>query len=401
MLKIIFIILTSLLFSNFEKEIQTQFILAEAGDTISIPEGTYPIRGSLSIEGKENVVVMGHGMNKSVLSFKNQTDGAEGLKITNCKNISLVDFAVEDSKGDAIKTQDVNGITFTRVRAEWTNGPDEKNGAYGLYPVLCENVIIEESKAVGASDAGIYVGQSKNIIVRNSEAYHNVAGIEIENSIQADVYNNHAHHNTGGILVFDLPDLVQKEGENIRVFNNISEYNNLDNFAPEGNIVGKVPSGTGIMILATNNVEIFDNQIIENKTVGTAIVSYFITEEPISDSLYNPYTSSIYIHDNVYKRSKQIPDLDHEIGQLLFLKFWRDIPNIVYDGMPDPQYLDKDGKVLSGHQLCVNNNVNGTFLNLDIGNNFEKWYTPFLTRFSTDDTEFNCSLKPIKITTIP
>jgi hypothetical protein len=103
----------------------------------------------------------------------------------------------------------------------------------------------------------------------------------------------------------------------------------------------------------------------------------------------------------VYKRSKQIPDLDHEIGQLLFLKFWRDIPNIVYDGMPDPQYLDKDGKVLSGHQLCVNNNVNGTFLNLDIGNNFEKWYTPFLTRFSTDDTEFNCSLKPIKITTIP
>ena len=171
-------ILTSVLFSNFEKEIQTQFILAESGDTISIPKGTYPILGSLSLEGKENIVIMGQGMYNSILSFRNQTDGAEGLKITNCKNISLVDFAVEDSKGDAIKTQDINGITFTRVRAEWTNGPDEKNGAYGLYPVLCENVIIEESKAIGASDAGIYVGQSTNIIVRNSEVYHNVAGIE-------------------------------------------------------------------------------------------------------------------------------------------------------------------------------------------------------------------------------
>ena len=48
------------------------------------------------------------------------------------------------------------------------------------------------------------------------------------------------------------------------------------------------------MILATKNVEIFNNHIIENKTVGTAIVSYFITEEPISDSLYNLYIINKY-----------------------------------------------------------------------------------------------------------
>ena len=43
---------------------------------------------------------------------------------------------------------------------------------------------IEHCIAIGASDAGIYVGQSNNIIVRNCEVFQNVAGIEIENSIK-------------------------------------------------------------------------------------------------------------------------------------------------------------------------------------------------------------------------
>ena len=397
---ILIAIFLSLLFSSYEKDIQTLLILAEPGDTIHLGEGTFSLKGTLSIEGKENIIISGEGLGETILSFKNQTEGAEGLSVINCTNITLVDFTIQDTKGDGIKAQDVDGIIFRRVKAEWTNGPKSENGAYGLYPVLCKNVLIEHSIAIGASDAGIYVGQSENIIVRYSEAYHNVAGIEIENSIYADVYENYAHHNTGGILIFDLPDLVQKEGEHIRVYNNRSEYNNLDNFAPPGNIVGSVPAGTGIMILAAKNVEIFNNQIIENKTVGTAIVSYFITEEPMTDSLYNPYTSSIYIHDNNYQRSKQLPDLGHEIGQLLFAKFWRDVPEIVYDGMPDPQFLDSDGVVLSEYNLCIQNNGEADFVNLEIDKHFEKWYTPFITTFSQDITPFDCSLNALSPATI-
>ena len=66
----------------------------------------------------------------------------------------------------------------------------------------CDNVLIENCTAIGASDAGIYVGQSNRIIVRNSIAHQNVAGIEIENSLNADVFDNVATGNTGGILVF-------------------------------------------------------------------------------------------------------------------------------------------------------------------------------------------------------
>ena len=379
-LKAIFCI--SILYStNIEKELQTQFILAEPGDTIFIPEGIHSIKGTLSIEGKRNLVIRGFGTDLSILSFVDQDEGAQGISITNSENIILEDFKVEDSKGDAIKAQYVDRIVFRGVTVEWTGGPNPNNGAYGLYPVQCRNVLIEFSVAIGASDAGIYVGQSKNIVVRNSKAYHNVAGIEIENSINAEVYDNHTYNNTGGILVFDLPDLVQKKGDNVHIFRNLVENNNLDNFAPPGNIVGKVLPGTGVMILAAHNVHIYENIIRNNKSVGTGIVSYFITEEAMTDSLYNPFTSDIHIYNNFYERSAGLPTLYFEIGQLLAIKYGRNTPDIIYDGMQDPD-------VVSG--LCIQNNSQADFTNLDIEHNFEKWYSPFISNFSEDATNHRC-----------
>jgi len=377
----LFLFFTSSLFASIEKDLQTQFILASPGDTITIPAGHHTIRGTLSIEGKENLVIRGSGMDRSTLSFLDQTEGAQGISITNSKNITLEDFSVQDTKGDAIKVQYTNGIVFRRVTAEWTGGPKKTNGAYGLYPVQCQNVLIEYSVSIGASDAGIYVGQSKDIIVRYSEAFDNVAGIEIENSINAEVYENHAHGNTGGILVFDLPDLVQKKGGNIHVYNNLIESNNLFNFAPKGNIVGKVLPGTGIMVLACSDVHIYENKIRNNKSIGTGVVSYFMTEEAIKDSLYNPYTSDIHIYNNIYDRWPGFPDLGYDIGQLLAVKYGRNTPDIIYDGMQDPQ---------NSSGLCIQNNVDVRFTNLDIEHNFEEWYSPFISNFSEDMTPHHC-----------
>ena len=253
-------------------EIQEALILANPGDIVHISEGFYKLEDSLSID-IDNLTLQGDGIYKTILSFKNQMSGAQGLSVTS-DGVTLQDFAVEDAKGDAIKVKGVHGVSFIRVRTEWTNGPDELNGAYGLYPVESKNVLIDSCVAIGASDAGIYVGQSENIIVKNSRAEFNVAGIEIENSYYADVFDNHAENNTGGILVFDLPDIPQQGGHHVRVFRNKSINNNTDNFAPEGNIVGEVPRGTGIIIQANSHVEIFENDIGGNDTVNIAIVTY-------------------------------------------------------------------------------------------------------------------------------
>ena len=245
-----------------QQRIQEAMILAKPGDTIQLDEGVYRLTDGLSLAQNE-VTVKGKGMETTILDFSNQLSGAQGILVSS-DEVILRDFAVINASGDAIKVVDVDGIYMINLRVEWTNGPATENGAYGLYPVQSKNVYIEGCIAIGASDAGIYVGQSENIIVKNNSAMFNVAGIEIENSYYADVFGNTVTRNTGGILVFDLPDLPQQGGHHIRVYNNKSFNNNTDNFAPEGNIVATVPRGTGMLILANSIIEVFNNDFFIN-----------------------------------------------------------------------------------------------------------------------------------------
>jgi len=368
---------------SIQKKIQTQMIMAEDGATIEIEAGNFVMDKPLWLDGKKNITIRGAGMEKTILSFKGQKEGAEGIKVTNAENIVIENLTVQDTKGDAIKTQDVAGIQFIKVKTEWTGKPKKTNGAYGLYPVQCSNVLIDGCVAIGASDAGIYVGQSNYVIVRNCKAFKNVAGIEIENTRNADVYDNLAEGNTGGILVFDLPGLIQKKGGNVRVYNNITRKNNYKNFAPKGNTVGMVPPGTGIIVLATSDVEIFDNDIIENKTFGVAIASYYITETPIKDKEYDPYPARINIHNNKFQRSKQLPTLKNKLGLLAWLKFKRNVPDIAYDGIVNEDHLDAEGNMKADYQMCIRDNGDATFTNLDAANNFEN--------LNKDLTPFNCN----------
>lgn len=340
-------------------EIQEALILANPGDIVHISEGFYKLEDSLSID-IDNLTLQGDGIYKTILSFKNQMSGAQGLSVTS-DGVTLQDFAVEDAKGDAIKVKGVHGVSFIRVRTEWTNGPDELNGAYGLYPVESKNVLIDSCVAIGASDAGIYVGQSENIIVKNSRAEFNVAGIEIENSYYADVFDNHAENNTGGILVFDLPDIPQQGGHHVRVFRNKSINNNTDNFAPEGNIVGEVPRGTGIIIQANSHVEIFENDIGGNDTVNIAIVTYGYETE---DENYYPHPRAIQVHNNRFTKSGNNPDLETgELAKILYELSDKDMPDIFWDGiLPMKQIIFGQP---DNEKLILRDNGSATFLTIN------------------------------------
>jgi parallel beta-helix repeat protein len=260
--------------ADFQKDLQLRLINASAGDVITIPAGTHDINRSLSLN-VSGVTIRGEGMDQSVLSFRSQIQGAEGF-LVNASNFTIEDLAIEDTSGDGLKVNDGRNIVIRRVRTEWTGGPDEKNGAYGIYPVQVESLLLEECVAIGASDAGIYVGQSQNVVVRNNRAEYNVAGFEIENTVSADVYGNVATNNTGGILVFNMPDLPQ-EGHSTRVFGNRIVGNNTDNFGAEGTPVASVPAGSGIVINSNDKVEIFDNDIADNNTANIIISSYYST----------------------------------------------------------------------------------------------------------------------------
>ncbi len=352
--------------NDAQDEIQTAMILAEPGDTIYLKSGTYNLNHGLSLD-VDNILLKGDGLGKTVLNFKKQKTGAQGLLVTS-DNVVLKNFAVENALGDAIKSKGSKNIKFINLRTEWTNGPDEKNGAYGLYPVESEKVLIDGCIAIGASDAGIYVGQSEQIIVRNSEVYFNVAGIEIENSYYADVYNNKAENNTAGILVFDLPDLPKQGGKYVRVFNNISSNNNTENFAPEGNIVGTVPKGTGLIIRANRYVEVFQNTFENNSTIGVALVAGDLDS---GDESYDPYPRNIQIYNNFFANSGFDPDYNRgDLPPLLVEIAGGVMPDIMWDGiLPFWQSIFGQSKK---EKLVLDSNNNAKFLNIDVF-----WYLVF------------------------
>jgi len=349
---------------NAQEAIQEALILASPGDVVELQAGTYNLTMGLSLDVDE-VTVKGAGHDKTILSFKEQDAGSEGLLITS-DGCVIQDLAVEDAKGDAIKSKGSDGISFINVRTEWTGGPKSTNGAYGLYPVESTDVLIDGCVAIGASDAGIYVGQSKNIIVRNSRAEYNVAGIEIENSYGADVYDNIAMHNTGGILVFDLPGLPQQGGHDVRVFRNKVVNNDTDNFAPEGNIVGNVARGTGIMIMANHNVEVFENDIDGNETFNVLVTSYLSGSggKNIEDPNYNPYPSAIHIHNNDIGSGGTAPD--NNSGEMVAAMVGTPIPDIVWDGMVNPEWVDDEGNLNPERGIFINEDEDVTFVNLNL-----------------------------------
>ncbi len=357
---------------SFEEQLQQQLIQAQPGDIIEIPAGVHDITRGLSLTA-DGVTLRGTGMESAILSFRNQSQGAEGLLVS-ADDFVIEDLAIEDTIGDALKINNSHNVTIRNVRTEWTNGADTSNGAYGIYPVQSSNILIDGAVAIGASDAGIYVGQSNQIIVRNSRAEYNVAGIEIENSTYADVHNNVATNNTGGILVFDLPNLPVQGGRNTRVFDNQISNNNTGNFAPEGNIVGTVPAGTGLMILANDNIEVFGNVFTDNNSANIMIVSYHITGLPVDDDNYDPFPEAIYIHDNQFTGGGSQPD--SEPLQALQQATGQNIPDVVWDGTVVPGKSAEEVLCLQGDAI--------TFVNLDAMNGFA---APLF-----DSSAHNCSM---------
>lgn len=345
---------------DIQEQLLSALIKAKAGTVIQLAEGKYEFTGSLSLT-QAGVTLEGAGMDKTILSFAKQDQGKEGLLVS-AGDFTIQNLTIEDSKSDALKVVGGNNVTFKQVRTRWTGGPKPTNGGYGIYPVQCQNVLIENCEAECASDAGIYVGQSKNVIVRGCKASRNVAGIEVENSISVDVFDNTATNNTGGILVFDLPNLPAKNGHSVRVFKNTVTGNNHKNFAPEGNIVATVPPGTGMMVLATDQVELFENDVKDNQTTGLAIISFHLTEKPINDKDYDPYPEGVYVHDNIFTSNGTNPSgtLGLGLGAIL----GKPMPDILYDGNLDSKKF-VEGKLPEKLALRLDNNGKATFANIN------------------------------------
>jgi parallel beta-helix repeat protein len=322
-----------------ESDIAAAFATVRNGDTIVLAAGTYAFTNQLALGTANGVSVVGAGPTKTILDFHGQAAGEDALFAQSVNDLRFEGFAIKDSPGNGSKVLGVTGMTFRSLSVSWT-AQNATDGAYGLYPVQSKDVLIEHCTVSGASDSGIYVGQSQEIVVRDNEVSANVAGIEIENSFFADVHDNQSHDNTAGILVFDLPGLQQEGGHSVRVYSNTMRNNNKSNFAAKGDIVSLVPAGTGFFVMANHDVEVFGNTFDGNKTGSVGIISYALSQMSFTDPKYVEWPSRVYVHDNTYSGGGAQPDASNQIGLLLTTAMTvypgGHVPDVMYDGIIDP-----------------------------------------------------------------
>lgn len=362
----------------------------EDDSAIVLGEGTWELDNAVTFRNANGVTLLGQGMGLSVLDFginENQTNGVDVI----ADDFHIEGLTILDSPKDGLRVEDSDGIVIRAVEATWTSESDPDNGAYGLYPVKVQHVLMEDSLATNASDAGIYVGQCQHAVVRNNVARANVAGLEIENTQFADVYGNEVVDNTGGLLVFDLPG-NPVVGRDIYIHDNIVRDNNRPNFAP-GGVVASIPAGTGTFTMASRRVLIANNTYEDNDSLDIAILSGLAIEPDESlwhvaqadlvgdiegleldtdaDGIFNYRTMDIWVHGNTHSGSGTDPDISslekRELGFLMAV-LYGDEPadTVVYDAIGESAFDPVEASGNSNdHRICVGADV-GSFASLDL-----------------------------------
>ena len=279
--------------------IQSAVDRARPGDTIEIPYGIYHERVVID---KSDITLRGVPNDAGefpILDGENRLP--EGV-IASGNNFTVGNLVTRNFTDNGVLVEGSAGVHFHDIVAENT-------GTYGVYPVRSTDVLIERVTVSGVNDAGIYAGQSENVTVRDSTAFGNVIGIELENTLGGEVYNNHLYNNSNGILLVLLPQLTSKISSGARVYDNLVENNNLANFAPEGATARIVPPGTGILIIGSDNNEVFNNTISGNKTAGVAIFSLTGTGAFNANELdVGPLAEGNWVHDNTFSNNGFDPD---------------------------------------------------------------------------------------------
>jgi len=272
--------------------IQAAIDAARPGDTIEVLPGVY---SEALILDCDDLTLRGlkQGDQRALLDGRGElTDAIIGSG----RGITIEGFAIANYTANGVMLNLSEEITLRDLNANNT-------GLYGLYPVESIGVRVENCSVTGASDAGIYVGQCKDVVVRGCDVRRNVTGIEIENCVNALVEENVATDNAAGLLVFLLPNNPSKVSVGCLLRANQVFDNNHENFAAEGAMVGNVPSGTGVLILGADDVEVTGNEIYSNKTCGVATLSLnnLVSRKKAGGLDVDPWPDRVWVHGNTIR----------------------------------------------------------------------------------------------------
>jgi parallel beta-helix repeat protein len=260
---------------------------AQPGTTIQVMPGTYHETVFIDKDGIRLIGVIDEGR-RAILDGEGKLNDAI---LFSGNNIVVENFTITRYKGNGIMSQAGNNW-------EIRNNLIVDTGVYGIFPQLGQNGVIEHNVVSGIEDAAIYVGMSDNVHVAYNDVFDSVAGIEIENSRHAIVESNRVYNNTGGILAFITPGLPIKTTFDVIIRNNFIIANNHPNFGAPGSTVAGIPAGTGILVMAADDVVIEGNIIRDNKNIGIMITDHGHASNVTVDPESDPNSDRVKILDN-------------------------------------------------------------------------------------------------------
>jgi parallel beta-helix repeat protein len=274
------------------ESIQAAIDKAAPGDVIQIDPGTYV--ESLHID-KENIKLQGNIVKAKWPILDGRHKLNDGI-IASGSGFEVSNLEVINYRGNGVTTQAANNVVMRNIIVRDT-------GIYGIYPTLGTNILIEDTITSGIEDAAIYLGMCEHVDVRRNITKESVAGIEVENSKHVLVEYNQVYDNSGGILVFTLPGLPKKTTDDVIIRNNFVFNNNHHNFGAPGSVVGNVPPGTGMIVLAGDQVT-FENNIIEgNNLAGIVVVDHSVMPNMTPDPGVDPNPDGVKILRNLYRNN--------------------------------------------------------------------------------------------------
>lgn len=285
----------------------------KAGDRIALEKGRYELGAGLSGAVNE-FSLRGAGADKTILSFTGQTATGPCLSFSGAK-IELRAFAVENCKGDAIRTSKASLVSFRDLVASAS--------ASGIAAEETQNALFDNVVARGAINAGLRLSQSQNVVVQNSTFAQNTIGAAIENSTGVDFTRNIVTKNAVGVAIYDLPG--KAPGQNTRIVKNQISGNDGANNAPADIFAAGAPAGTGVLITATREAAVLDNDIGENGSVNVLLSAF---RGPANDAKFSALPRSIMVSANRFGRAGFAPGGDLKPLAARGVK----LPDILWDG---------------------------------------------------------------------
>lgn len=271
--------------ADFENELVEVLAKAEPGDELLLPQGRFEMTRQLVVLASD-VTIRGQGSDITTLDFNRQAMGAQGVLVLG-NRVEIADVRIANSPGDGLVARDVRGFRVSRVAVEWDGALSSTNGAYGIYPVLSQGIEIRDCLTKGASEAGIYVGQSSDAIVEGNRAEGNLVGIDIENSQNVIVRGNRLQGNSIGIVVSTRPGAGVSM--HVDVTRNEMVANNAPSVAAQDGFFGSLGDGKGLVISAAVDTNVEKNRFRDHQSVAVLLLNYesleIIERKP---SGYNP-----------------------------------------------------------------------------------------------------------------